>query len=86
MKSKGGSPVRTCVACGKKGNKWELTRFVIDKGGHIVKDDKMTKPGRGAYACPNPVCWGKLASGEYLSRALRIKRPEIFELSFLPKK
>lgn len=55
MKSKGEeAPVRTCVSCGAKKNKYELVRFVMDE--NISEDERQIRHGRGAYVCSNDKC------------------------------
>ena len=62
-----------CVGCGKKRNKWTLTRFVLSENGAVIKDFKMNRPGRGIYICDDPNCWEILADNKRIGRAFRIK-------------
>jgi predicted RNA-binding protein YlxR (DUF448 family) len=48
--------IRTCIVCKKKMNKWDLVRFVLDESGRFTEDQKMIKPGRGAYVCRDHNC------------------------------
>ncbi len=61
--------VRTCAACGVKGDKGSLLRFVA-AGGLIVPDWRGALGGRAVYACPTSAC---------VSRFYTLKRlPEKF--------
>lgn len=64
-------PVRTCLGCGKKGDKKSFIRFVCVEG-RIVIDEKKVLPGRGAYVCSNLDCATKLKKNKRIFRALRI--------------
>jgi predicted RNA-binding protein YlxR (DUF448 family) len=72
-KGKGHIPMRTCVACGTKGPKYELVRVVLDAESQVVRDEKGKRPGRGAYVCNSESCWVKLRKGKCLKRAFRSK-------------
>lgn len=51
----GGLPIRTCIACGAKNPKRDMSRMVhVD--GRVVEDELHVLPGRGAYVCKNGVC------------------------------
>ena len=58
--SRGHIPIRTCVACGAKGDKHRLVRFVLE-GDRLVKDPLGRRPGRGAYICPTEACSERLS-------------------------
>ena len=60
MASEDGTPVRTCLVCGKKASKRELIRLVL-QGGKPVADNKKRMPGRGAYVCRRKECMENLA-------------------------
>jgi predicted RNA-binding protein YlxR (DUF448 family) len=64
-------PERTCIACGEKVPKRELTRVVVDPGGAVHVDPTGKAPGRGAYLCGKPSCRQRVLTGERLARALR---------------
>ncbi len=55
-----GEPVRMCVYCRARLSKADMQRFVIQDG-IIIKDEKGTLPGRGAYCCRNADCVSKAA-------------------------
>ena len=50
-------PERTCVACGTKAPKRDLSRIVRTPAGNVVVDPTGKALGRGAYICPARVCW-----------------------------
>ncbi len=50
---RGHMPIRTCKGCGKKALKFELSRFVLEKG-YLVKNDQGK--GYGFYCCPDGDC------------------------------
>lgn len=62
---------RTCVACRRVRNKRELVRLVRTASGDIEIDRTGKKEGRGAYICPDRVCWEKALKGKQLSVTLR---------------
>ena len=64
-------PQRTCVACRRVKNKRELVRLVRTDGGDIEIDSTGKKEGRGAYICPDRVCWEKALKGKQLELTLR---------------
>ncbi len=64
-------PERTCIACGEKAPKRELTRVVVDPDGTVRVDPTGKAPGRGAYLCGKPACRQRVLTGERLARALR---------------
>ena len=70
-KGRGHIPMRTCVSCGKKRNKQELIRFVMNKEERLVRDDLGRYPGRGAYVCNAPSCLKKLLHHRGLHRVFR---------------
>ncbi len=47
--------VRTCIACGEKGDKGTLLRFAA-AGTMIIPDWRGTLGGRAVYSCPTPAC------------------------------
>jgi len=65
-------PIRTCIACGRKANKYELIRLVADKEGIIRQDNKGRLGGRGAYICSRRECLEKvILKPAILSKALK---------------
>lgn len=75
-------PIRTCVGCGVKVSKGQLTRLVLGGGGLIEVDPFHTSPGRGGYVCFEASCRAGLATNRRLGRALRLEGPMRFSLSF----
>ena len=73
--SKGHIPTRTCIACGAKGNKYQLVRLVLE-GDRLVKDPLGRKPGRGAYVCPTEPCSEKLSKKKGLPKIFRRAREQ----------
>ena len=70
-KGKGHVPVRTCISCGLKKEKNNLTRLVIDKDGKLVKDIFGRMHGRGGYVCKSSACMEKLPGNKRLNRLFR---------------
>jgi predicted RNA-binding protein YlxR (DUF448 family) len=66
-------PQRTCVACGQTRGKKDLIRLVRAGNGGIDIDIAATKPGRGAYLCPQEKCWNLALKKNRLEHALRTK-------------
>jgi hypothetical protein len=66
-------PVRTCVICGNKASKRELTRIVATADGAVQIDTTSRLPGRGAYFCSSGDCRLKGLNRERLEYALRTK-------------
>lgn len=66
-------PVRMCVACRTRFNKYELTRYVCPGPGtgdsdseHLISDPGQRLPGRGFYVCGQDSCqekFSKMAKG-----------------------
>jgi predicted RNA-binding protein YlxR (DUF448 family) len=63
------NPVRTCVGCGNRSEKAQLTRLVVSDGA-IVVDAAQTFPGRGAYLHPQSGCWRQALRKRALVRKL----------------
>lgn len=65
------TPERSCISCGQKLPKRDLTRVVRSPEGNIVPDPTGKSPGRGSYLCTAEPCWnnGILKGG--LERGLR---------------
>lgn len=64
-------PQRTCVACRKTGVKRELVRLVRLPEDEVDIDLTGKKSGRGAYLCPDRVCWENALKTGRLESALR---------------
>jgi predicted RNA-binding protein YlxR (DUF448 family) len=61
---------RTCVACGARGPKSELRRFVRDAE-ELRLDPTQSAPGRGAYLHDDAECTKRFARGRGPVRTLR---------------
>jgi len=66
-------PQRTCIACRQIKEKKALIRLVRVENGVAEIDISGKKPGRGAYLCPNKVCWELVLKKNRLEYALRTK-------------
>ena len=64
-------PQRTCISCRKTGGKRELIRLVNVSEAGVEVDPTGKKTGRGAYLCPNRVCWDNALKTGRLAQALR---------------
>ena len=65
------TPQRTCVACRKVKDKWELIRLVCVSDGSVEVDTNGKKAGRGAYLCRARECWQVGLKGTRLEHTLR---------------
>jgi len=66
-------PQRTCIACRQIKEKKALIRLVRAENGFVEVDISGKKPGRGAYLCPEKVCWASVLKKNRLEYALRTK-------------
>lgn len=66
-------PFRTCVICGNKAPKAELTRIVATPQGSVTIDTTGKLPGRGAYVCGDGECAGQGLKRGRLEHVLRAK-------------
>ncbi len=67
-------PVRSCLGCGQKKVKQELSRLVYDGIGEVVVDPTRQQQGRGAYWCGAESCAGRIRKNKKrLAWALRLK-------------
>jgi len=66
-------PQRTCIACRQIKEKKTLIRLVRAENGVAEVDISGKKPGRGAYLCPNKVCWELALKKNRLEYVLRTK-------------
>ncbi len=62
---------RTCVSCGKKYPKDQLTRICRGLTGDAKVDPNKLHSGRGAYLCSKKDCWEKALSDGQLNRSLK---------------
>lgn len=67
------TPTRTCVACGKSGDKRSFVRIVRTPDGSIELDLTGRVAGRGAYLCKESSCFEKAAQKRLLDAKLRCK-------------
>lgn len=65
------APIRTCISCGVKKNKYQLIRLALDRRGYVIKDNKMLMTGRGAYICNTKDCHIKLLKNKKLNKRFR---------------
>lgn len=66
---------RTCIACGRQGDKTGLLRIVRAADGSVRFDATGRAPGRGAYVCSS-ACFGAAMKGKRLNRALKTQVSE----------
>ena len=64
-------PERSCVACGDKMAKAQLVRVIRTAQGQVVIDATGREPGRGAYLCRTPECWGRALGKGALGRSFK---------------
>lgn len=69
-------PQRTCVGCGKVGDKRDFMRVVRTPDGQVVLDGTGKRSGRGAYVCRTSECLVRAVKGGRLNRALEVEVPE----------
>jgi len=74
-RGKGHIPIRTCISCGRKGDKKSMIRLVLNEKDMAVIDAKGAAPGRGAYVCNTMHCIELLKERRRLGRAFRKKGP-----------
>jgi len=69
-------PVRTCIGCGRGGDKRDLVRVVRSSEGDVEIDPSGKANGRGAYICRNPECFDAAIRRRRLNPALRVSLKE----------
>ena len=72
MPTKRSIPIRTCVVCGKKGEKRGLLRIVASSEGRVEIDRSGKLNGRGAYICNEGCGQSKRLPRGRLDHALRV--------------
>ncbi|MCD8200121.1 MAG: YlxR family protein [Coriobacteriaceae bacterium] len=73
-------PTRTCIACGKQGDKRTLLRIVRSPRGAVSCDPSGKAPGRGAYVCLSEHCFDLVQKRGLLDSKLRMKvAPDDYE-------
>ena len=65
-------PVRTCIGCGKKGNKDEFIKIVKNNNGEVFVNASKENFGRGAYVCRDKKCVARAEKKNRLSRTLKL--------------
>lgn len=63
--------IRTCIACRRKANKYELFRIVSDKG-EAKLDTNMNINARGIYICNNAECIKKSLKMKNINKVVKI--------------
>ena len=73
-----------CVGCRDEKTKREMLRIVRNASGEDVQIDITGKaPGRGAYVCLNRACIMEAKKTNALSRALRVRIPDLLYAELL---
>ncbi len=70
------TPVRTCIGCGRQGDKREFVRVVRSPSGHVDVDVTGKANGRGAYLCPAAACFDAAAKRKRFTSALQVEMRE----------
>lgn len=65
-------PVRSCVACRRRGPKLDFIRVVRRADGQAAIDETGKAGGRGAYICPDQTCLKTATKKRAFTRALRL--------------
>jgi predicted RNA-binding protein YlxR (DUF448 family) len=65
-------PIRTCVACRRKGAKPQFLRIARAASGQV----NLEPQGRGAYVCPALACIEKAFERNLLSPRLKAAQPD----------
>ena len=65
-------PLRSCIVCGSKRAKRELTRIAATPDGDVALDPTSKAHGRGTYICGDGGCIGKGLQRGRLEYALRV--------------
>lgn len=69
-------PMRQCVACREKKEKYALARVVRTPSGEVLYDARGKISGRGAYVCRDLRCLEKAVKSRALARALECEIPD----------
>ena len=74
------NPIRTCMACRKKGSKENFIKIVKNKNGTFAIDKDKVLEGRGCYICNSQECFDKCLKTKALNRAFKTNVPiQIYE-------
>ncbi len=68
---------RSCIGCGRKADKNDLLRFVVQEERSILFDIRQQKSGRGGYLCPEERCFNTAVKKRRFT--LRLKKDVDFE-------
>ena len=64
-------PERQCVGCQEQKPKRSMLRIVLTGDGEIMVDPTGKKAGRGAYICPQRLCFDQAKKRKALDRGLK---------------
>ena len=80
-------PERTCIACRRRRQKWEMLRIVCDIEGKLEIDTRGKKSGRGAYLCKSLDCWNAGLKKKKIEHALKchVTSEQLMELQVYVK-
>ncbi len=70
------TPMRQCLGCNSHKPKRELIRAVRLKNGDIVLDLVGKVSGRGAYICPDEICFKKARRSKRIEHILECEIPD----------
>lgn len=70
------TPERKCLGCGTRKQKNELIRVVRLKDGTVTLDKTGKISGRGAYLCPDILCYNKARKAKRFETNLEVSIPE----------
>jgi predicted RNA-binding protein YlxR (DUF448 family) len=72
-------PLRMCLGCQQKKPKKELMRIVRTPEGAVEHDPTGKRNGRGAYLCPNTICFQTAIKERRFRQAFGFDiEPEVF--------
>jgi uncharacterized protein len=72
-------PFRKCIGCRIARPKEELLRFVKEISAHALFDMNGSRPGRGFYLCPDPMCFSRAHGNKKAKMAYFRKQDNIQE-------
>ncbi|HZK33809.1 MAG TPA: YlxR family protein [Bacillota bacterium] len=64
-------PIRMCIGCREMKEKKEMIRIVKSPDGLINIDIKGKAQGRGAYICPQELCFDRVAENKLLEKTFK---------------
>jgi predicted RNA-binding protein YlxR (DUF448 family) len=74
-KGRGHRPIRTCVSCGAKKEKSELTRLALDETG-AWREGPGSGRGKGRYVCKTEACQERATKNRRWHRVSRSMKPD----------